>query len=47
MIFPAQDAAQGRFNLAVGKDSGGGMRVRQAPIPEMRSDLQQIIEEMK
>ena len=45
--FPRPDAAQGRFNLAVGKDSGGGMRVRQAPIPEMRTDLQQVIEEMK
>jgi succinate dehydrogenase / fumarate reductase flavoprotein subunit len=45
--FPLPDAAQGRFNLAVGKDSGGGMRVRQAPIPEMRTDLQQVIEEMK
>jgi succinate dehydrogenase / fumarate reductase, flavoprotein subunit len=45
--FPRPDAAQGRFNLVVGKDSGGSMRVRQAPIPEMRSDLHQIIEEMK
>src|SRR5271167_3244263 len=32
--FPRPDAAQGRFNLVVGKDSGGSMRVRQAPIPE-------------
>jgi succinate dehydrogenase / fumarate reductase flavoprotein subunit len=45
--FPRQDAAQARFNLVVGMDSGGGMQVRQAPIPEMRSDLKQIIEEMK
>jgi succinate dehydrogenase / fumarate reductase flavoprotein subunit len=45
--FPRPDAAQGRFNLVVGKDSGGGMRVRQAPIPVMRSDLQKVIEEMK
>jgi succinate dehydrogenase / fumarate reductase flavoprotein subunit len=45
--FPAPDAAQARFNLAVGKDSGGVMQVRQAPIPEIRSDLRQIIEEMK
>jgi len=45
--FPRPDAAHGRFNLAVSQDSGGGMQVRQAPIPEMRSDLQQIVEEMK
>jgi succinate dehydrogenase / fumarate reductase flavoprotein subunit len=45
--FPRPDAAHGRFNLAVGRDPGGGMRVRQAPIPELRSDLQQIVEEMK
>jgi len=45
--FPRPDAAQGRFNLAVSQDSGGGMQVRQAPIPEMRMDLQQIVEEMK
>jgi succinate dehydrogenase / fumarate reductase flavoprotein subunit len=45
--FPRQDAAQGRFNLTLGRDSDGGMRVRQEPIPEMRSDLQQIVEEMK
>jgi succinate dehydrogenase / fumarate reductase flavoprotein subunit len=45
--FPRPDAAQGRFNLAVGRDPSGGMRVRRAPIPELRSDLQQIVEEMK
>ena len=45
--FPRADPAQGKFNIAVAKDSDGGMRVRQASIPEMRSDLQQIIEEMK
>ena len=45
--FPRPDAAQGRLNLAVSKDSGGGMRVRQAPIPEMRLDLQEIVKEMK
>jgi succinate dehydrogenase / fumarate reductase flavoprotein subunit len=45
--FPRPEAAQGRFNLAVGRDPSGGMRVRRAPIPELRSDLQQIVEEMK
>jgi len=45
--FPRPDAAQGQFNLVVGKDSDGGMLVRQAPIPEMRADLKQIVEEMK
>src|SRR5260370_18384643 len=45
--FPRPHAAQGCFNIVVGKDSGGAMRVRQAPIPEMRSDLGQIVEEMK
>jgi succinate dehydrogenase / fumarate reductase flavoprotein subunit len=45
--FPLPDAAHGRFNLAVSKDSSGDMKVRQAPIPEMRSDLRKIVEEMK
>jgi len=45
--FPGPDAAQAKLNLAIGKDSAGNMQVRQAPIPEMRSDLRQIVEEMK
>ncbi|HEY6419982.1 MAG TPA: fumarate reductase/succinate dehydrogenase flavoprotein subunit [Candidatus Binataceae bacterium] len=45
--FPKQDPAQGTFNLAIGKNPDGSMRVRRAPIPEMRPDLKQIIEEMK
>ncbi len=45
--FPGPDAAQAKFNLAIGKASAGNMQVRQAPIPDMRSDLRQIVEEMK
>ncbi len=45
--FPKQDPAQGKFNLAIARNPDGSMRVRQVPIPEMRPDLQQIIEEMK
>jgi succinate dehydrogenase / fumarate reductase flavoprotein subunit len=45
--FPLPDAAHGRFNLAVSKDSSGDMKVRPSPIPEMRSDLRKIVEEMK
>jgi succinate dehydrogenase / fumarate reductase flavoprotein subunit len=45
--FPRPDPVCARFNLSVGKDSGGGMRVKQVPIPEMRSDLRQVVEEMK
>ena len=44
---PTSDPASARFNLAVRKDANGGMQVLEVPIPEMRPDLRQVIEEMK
>ena len=45
--YPDKDAASARFNLVIKKDAGGQMTIRQEPIPEIREDLKQIIEEMK
>jgi succinate dehydrogenase / fumarate reductase flavoprotein subunit len=45
--FPGPDPAQAKFNLCIASDSNGAMQVRQETIPEMRSDLRQVIEEMK
>ena len=44
---PDKDPAFGKVNLVVRKDARGEMQVEQAPIPEMRSDLKQVIEEMR
>jgi succinate dehydrogenase flavoprotein subunit len=44
---PRPDPAQATFNLAVSRASDGTMSVNQRPIPEIRADLKQIIEEMK
>jgi len=44
--FPAQNPELAKFNLVV-RASANGMQVSQKPIPEMRADLKQIIEEMK
>jgi succinate dehydrogenase / fumarate reductase flavoprotein subunit len=45
--YQRQEASQARFNLTVAKTADGEVKVRQQPIPEMRPDLKQIIEEMK
>jgi succinate dehydrogenase / fumarate reductase flavoprotein subunit len=43
---PAKDPALGTFNLVVRKGRDGAMQVERLPIPEMRPDLKQIIQEM-
>jgi succinate dehydrogenase / fumarate reductase, flavoprotein subunit len=45
--FPAKDEQFGKFNIVVRKGPGGEMRFTREPIPAMREDLKQVIEEMK
>jgi succinate dehydrogenase / fumarate reductase flavoprotein subunit len=45
--YPEKDAASGKFNLVIKKNADGQMAIRQEPIPQIREDLKQIIEEMK
>src|SRR6185369_13067151 len=45
--FPAKDDGFGKFNLVARKGPNGEVRLAREPIPPMRADLQQIIEEMK
>jgi succinate dehydrogenase / fumarate reductase flavoprotein subunit len=45
--FPAKDATFGGFNIVLRKGADGRMELDRRPIPEMRPDLAQIIEEMK
>jgi succinate dehydrogenase / fumarate reductase flavoprotein subunit len=45
--YPDKDSAFAGFNIAVGRSGDGSMRVEHIPIPEMRADLKQIIEENK
>ena len=45
--YPEKDANSGKFNLVIKKNTDGQMVIRQEPIPEIREDLKQIIEEMK
>jgi succinate dehydrogenase / fumarate reductase flavoprotein subunit len=45
--FPEKNNQFGAFNIVVRKGVDGAMRFSREPIPSMRSDLQQIIEEMK
>ena len=45
--FPEKNTRFGAFNIVVRKDADGAMHFSREPIPPMRSDLQQIIEEMK
>jgi succinate dehydrogenase / fumarate reductase flavoprotein subunit len=45
--YQAKDADWGRTNLVVKKAADGSMAVRRTPVPEMRADLKQIIEEIK
>ena len=42
-----KDAASGKINVVVRRVPAGGMQVSRRPVPEMRADLRQIIEEMK
>jgi succinate dehydrogenase / fumarate reductase flavoprotein subunit len=45
--FPGKDNRFGAVNMVVRKDAGGEMKFSSEPVPAMRQDLQQIIEEMK
>ena len=45
--FPAKDDRFGTFNIVVRKRASGEMQITHEPIPPMREDLKQIIEEMK
>jgi succinate dehydrogenase / fumarate reductase flavoprotein subunit len=45
--FPNRNAADGKINIVLRKGADGSMQVRREPIPEMREDLKQAIEEMK
>ncbi|HEV7838471.1 MAG TPA: fumarate reductase/succinate dehydrogenase flavoprotein subunit [Gemmatimonadaceae bacterium] len=45
--FPEKDPAYGKFNIVVRRGPGGEMQVMREPIPAMRDDLKQIIEENK
>lgn len=45
--FPAKDDQFGKFNIVVRKGLSGEMQFTSEPIPSMRADLRQIIEEMK
>jgi len=44
--YPDKDPAAGRYNQVLEQADDGTMKLSQVPIPEMRADLQQIIEEM-
>ena len=44
--YPDKDQAAGRYNQILEQAADGTMTLSQAPIPEMRADLQQVIEEM-
>ena len=43
--FPDKNPAFGKFNIVIRRGPGGEMQVMREPLPEMREDLKQIIEE--
>jgi succinate dehydrogenase / fumarate reductase flavoprotein subunit len=45
--FPEKDPQFGTFNIVVRKGAGGEMEITRAPVPPIREDLKQVIEEMK
>ena len=45
--FPNKDAAFGSFNLICKKGPDGRMQLRREPIPALRDDLKQVVEENK
>ncbi len=45
--YPDKDAAFSKVNIVLRKQPDGTMQVRREPIPEMRAELAQIIQEMK
>jgi len=44
--YPDKDAEFGKINVMVKKLAGGTMKVTREPIPEMRAELKQVIEEI-
>ncbi len=44
--YPQKDEKSGKFNLIIFKGTDGQMQVRREPLPVMRDDLRQIVEEM-
>src|SRR5579863_8425652 len=45
--FPAKDEQFGGFNIVVQKRAGGEIQLTREPIPPMREELHQVIQEMK
>jgi succinate dehydrogenase / fumarate reductase flavoprotein subunit len=45
--YPARDNKLGSFNIVIRKGAGGEPQIMREPIPEMPTELKQIIEEMK
>jgi succinate dehydrogenase / fumarate reductase flavoprotein subunit len=45
--FPNKEASYGSFNLVCKKGPDGRLQLRREPIPEIRADLKQVIEENK
>jgi len=45
--YSAKDDKNGKFHFIIYKDHDGQMKGRREPLPEIRDDLKQIIEEMK
>jgi succinate dehydrogenase / fumarate reductase flavoprotein subunit len=45
--YPGKDETSGKVNIIVRKGADGKMQVMREPIPEMRSDLKEVIKEMK
>jgi len=44
--YPEKDPAFGKINVMVKRDGDGTMKVSRKPIPDMRPELKQVIEEM-
>ncbi|HEV2691566.1 MAG TPA: fumarate reductase/succinate dehydrogenase flavoprotein subunit [Verrucomicrobiae bacterium] len=45
--FPNKDPEAQKYNSVIMKQADGSMKMRREPIPAMREDLKQVIEEMK
>ncbi|MGZ5135225.1 MAG: hypothetical protein ACXWCG_08750, partial [Flavitalea sp.] len=45
--YPEKDGQSGKFNLIIFKGEDGQMQVKKEPLREIRTDLKQIIDEMK
>jgi succinate dehydrogenase / fumarate reductase flavoprotein subunit len=45
--FPNKDAEWGKYNIVVGRDGDGAMRVEKRPLTPLPAELKAVIEEMK